>query len=263
MMDTIDGLRGDKKLQVTFLLLILSTLACSLFAPSETSVTMPFFPVTPLSAPTRHSGTPTPNPFVIAPYNACHSQRHSPLDFNLFPAAACPNENCVAAGLEADAYAAWKTEMMHTFDLDEFSFAEHIEIADVSATQRSDGVVITINFVVVNQWARTYQTHYISLKAEPDSDALTAAVRVPIFADTQIDLPKVASVETIAAAFDACNPELEINWCYLDYPNFGGRLYVTAFQIIDWEADQCMDAAVYVDTGELWYCRERPCMIDE
>lgn len=242
---------------------ILTSLACSLTAPATPTPPATPFPITPLPTATRNSGTPTPNPFVAPPYDACHEQRRSPLDFTLFPADHCPDEQCVDAGLEAEAYAAWKTEMMQIYALTEDTFAERIQLADVNARESGNEVTVTINYVVVNAWARTYQTDYMVLKEEPDAAMMAEAARMAIFADTQINLPQVASIETIVTTFAACDPALEINWCYLDYPNFGGRLYATAFRIVDLDAGKCVDAAVYLDTGELWYCRERPCMIDE
>ena len=245
------------------LFILLASLACSLVTPETPTPVKTPFPLTPFPTATRSGGTPTPNPLVAPPYTACHSQRRSPMDFTLFPAGGCPNESCVDAGLERDVYAAWKAEMMSTFHLDASSFAERIQLANVSATQRSDGVTITINYVVVNEWARTYQTDYIGIKEEPDEASLAEAAKVPIFDDTQINLPQIISPEEVVDNFASCSPELEIEWCYLDYPNFGGRLYARAFQIIDLDENKCMDAAIYLDTGELYYCRERPFMIDE
>jgi hypothetical protein len=242
------------------------SLACSLTTPqtpaTPTAVITPF-PITPLPTATRNAGTPTPNPFASSPYDGCHDQRSYPPDFTLFPGETCADDQCVDAGLEADAYAAWKAEMMQVHQLTESSFAERIQLADVNANQSGNRVTVSIHFVVVNEWARTHQTDYMSFKKEPDAAMMAEEARMTVFEETQINLPQVATIETIEATFAACDPALAINWCTLDYPNFGGRLHVTAFREVDAEADLCMDAAVYVDTGELWYCRERPCMIDE
>lgn len=220
---------------LVLLIFILPSLACSLTtmatpAPSEveTAVSTPF-PLTPLPTATRNAGTPTPNPFAAPPYDSCHAQRRSSLDFTLFPADNCANDRCVDAGLEADAYAAWKAEMMAVYAFTEATFAERIQLADVSARESGDRVTVSIDYVVVNAWARTYQTDYMGFKEEPDGAMMAAAAKAAVFEETQINLPKVASIETVAETFAACSPDLEINWCYLDYPNFGGRLYATAF----------------------------------
>ncbi len=251
-----------RRTRLLTLFILFVSLACSLVTPETPIPVKTPFPLTPFPRATRSAGTPTPNSSVVPPYTACHNQRRSPIDFTLFPAGGCPNERCVDAGLERNVYAAWKAEMMQRHELSESSFAEHIQLANLSVRQSGNEIVFRLDYVVINDWARTYQTDYINFKAEPDADAIAKAVQMAIF-DTQISLPQVVSIETVETRFASCDPELEIDWCYLDYPNFGGRLYVTAFRIIDLEADQCMDAAIYLDTGELYYCRERPCMIDE
>lgn len=245
-----------------FLLFVLGSCTNLTTQPNVTAVTTPF-PLTPLPTATRSSGTPTPNPLVAAPYDACHAQRRSPKDFTLFPAGTCDEGECIDAGFEAAAYAAWQAEMMQTHQLTTETFDEHIQIANVHTTSSGNRVMVIIDYVVVNEWARTYQSDILSFSEEPNTTQLAKEAEQTVFETTQINLPQVSSVETIAATFASCAPNLEINWCYLDYPNFGGRLYVTAFQTIDLDTNKCQDAAVYIDTGELWYCRERPCMIDE
>jgi len=245
------------------LVFILTTLACSLTAKvTPTAVSTPF-PLTPLPTATRNAGTPTPNPLAAPPYDVCHNQRQASLNFTLFPADNCADEKCVDAGLEAEAYAAWKAEMMDVFALTEESYAARIQLADVTARESGDSVTVAIKYVVVNEWARTYQTSYMGFKEEPDKAMMAEIAKMAVFEDIQINLPHIVPIETVTAAFATCDPALEINWCYLDYPNFGGRLYATAFRVIDADADECMDASVYLDTGELRYCRKRPCMIDE
>lgn len=246
---------------IGWLAVLMLVLACrgTVASPMPTAGTP--FPIFPTA--TRRSGTPTPNPLVQPPYQACHAQRRSPFDFTLFPADHCADEMCVDTGMETAVYTAWKAEMMQAHQLDEAGFNEHIQLANVSIMTSGERVMVVIDYVVINDWARTYQSDIVSLTAEPDAAMLAEAAHQAVFAETQITLPQTASTETIAASFAACDPALEINWCYLDYPNFGGRLYATAFRVLDLEADKCLEAAVYVDTGELWYCRERPCMIDE
>jgi len=251
-----------KKWLILPLVLIASALACAQSAPMVTPDSPPF-PRTPIPVEDRPDGTPTANPFVEPPYDACHDQRNFPPGFTLFADGLCENEQCVGLGLESEVYAAWRAEMMRVFELDETGFAERIQLVDVSMMQSGSRVMVVIDYVVVNGWARTYQTDIVGFTEEPDEAMIVEKARQVIFEDTQISLPQVASIDAIEAQFKTCDSELEINWCYLDYPNFGGRLYVTAFKIIDQDADECLDAAVYVDTGELWYCRERPCMIDE
>jgi len=244
------------------LVLVAAALACSKVAPTETAATPPF-PRTPIPANIRIGSTATLDPLVEPPYLACYEQRHSMQSFTLYAEDLCVEEQCVSVGLEADVYAAWRSEMMRVFQLDESRFAERIQLADVSMMQAGSRVMVIMDYVVVNDWARTHQTDIVSFTEEPDAVMIAEQVRQSIFDETQINLPQVASIKMIEEQFSNCSPGLKINWCSLDYPTFGGRLYVTAFKVVDQEADKCMDAAVYVDTGELWYCRERPCMIDE
>ncbi len=257
------------------LLLLFSSLACSLVertavTPSTkvivrtaTPLVGTPFPMTPIPRATRIDGSPTPNPLVTEPYTACYEDRIKRKNWTLFPGGTCADEACVADGLEAGAYAAWKQFMMESHQMDEQAYNEHIEIVDVLAEEWGSEVWVWMRYVVVNDWARIFREDTLNFEIEPDAEMYRTAAEKTYANKDQINMSSVASVAEIEAVFAACDPGLEINWCWLDYPTFGGRLYVTGFYAIDLEADRCMEAAVYVDNGEVWYCRERPCRLDE
>jgi hypothetical protein len=224
-------------------------------------------PSTATAVPTRVTRTPTPlptpNPLVTEPYISCYADISRRKNFTLFPGDSCADEACVDAGLEAEAYAAWKQFMMESHQLDAESYEEHIEIADVSIQEFSSDTWVWVRYVVVNEWARDFREHAMRFAGDPDADMLREAAEKTFVNNDQVNLPEVVTVAEIETVFAECDSELDINWCSMTTPTLGGRLYVTGFRDLDVEPDRCIVAAVYVDTGEVWYCREESCGMDE
>jgi hypothetical protein len=247
-----------RPLSLLLLLLAFPLLACALVSG---------LPSTATAVPTRVTRTPTPsptlNPLVTEPYANCYAESARRNNYTLFPGDACTDEACVDEGLEAEAYAAWMHFMMESHQLDAESYEEHIEIADVSTQEFSSETWVWVRYVVVNEWARDFRQHAMTFSGEPDAAMLREAAEKTFANNDQVNLPEVATVAEIETVFAECDPEMGINWCTMTTPTLGGRLYVTGYRAIDLEADRCMEAAVYVDTGEVWYCRERPCQLDE
>jgi len=192
---------------------------------------------------------------------------YSQCDGHPFFATGCEDGSCADEGLSSRLYDIWKERFVTIHGLSDDDFYNRIEIRDIVLTDGPRYVFWKINYIFKLDWVRSRQNESVRLGKPTipysiDSARLLKLIDRAIEEAEQFDLPSVASISTVKAAFDTCVPDMSIDWCHLNFLNHSGTLIAKAYAELDRSANLCKRAQVDIGTGELMYCSDTPCWYD-
>jgi hypothetical protein len=180
---------------------------------------------------------------------------------------ACEDEACAADPLSERVYPVWKDAFLAHNGLTEAEYDARIDQLQMTDSSMDTYWAWTVQFRWQVGWAWIDHWVYVAPEGdiapgdagEPTDAEIAAAVEQRVADDVDLSLDSVVSQAAIHAAFEDCATDMIIDWCQIAPAYEPAGVFVQARKTVSEADNQCLEALVDVETGELTQCAETAC----